>query len=438
MAIAFSENGVNNVKLYINIVNPCSTGVQVNISAPRLPSFPMRQEYVGPKEIIVIDIDTAKFEVEGTGKSGQGILLHSNDTELIITGLSTAYNSADMYFTRNATQLGTEYVIITYCYSDGLCQFVIVAMEDNTAIEILFPQYFASSIVFDGNSYSACDVMILTLQESQTFQLQSTSDLSGVKIISPNRKRFTVISSSPLTAVQNGGGGRDQVADIVPPLTAWGNEYIIVRRNSQDYLHDDIKFVAAAGGANISIFGCGPVINHFVVPHQIYLYQMTCERVHIISDEPVLVAHFPVGFGNGDPAMLFPTPVSHYVRQYTVYIPSGFDFCAIALVMNSLEVSTFNYSDTFIPWIRIGQSMFSTAWLENLNSGVVYIEHTSPFGGHVICEKAWSMSALTIGIGNFTSHEAQDHSKTSDSSESSTMPIVHGNYSSSLNQMMRP
>ncbi|OWF40667.1 IgGFc-binding protein [Mizuhopecten yessoensis] len=421
--IAFPENAVTKKNIFINIVNPLDTEVLVNISAPHIATFTPKEELVPPYDVIVIELDTADFQITGTGKSGKGILIQSNVSDLIISGLSFAWNSADMYIARKASQLGTEYIIITHCDRSRVCQFTVIADEDNAFIEIIFPHYFATSIVLDGKEFGPDDEMTLTLQKSQTFQIQSTSDLSGVKIRSTNEKLFSVLSGSSLTSVRV-GDGRDYMADMVPPIAAWGCEYLLVRRNLLQYGHDHIKFLASASGANISIIGCGPVLYHQILEYQTYLFNMTCERVHVISDEPVLIAHFPVGVNHGDPAMFFPTPINHYVSKYTVYIPPGFGYCAITLVMETLHVNTFNLSkvtDLFSPWKEIEQSLYSTSLVDNLKSGVLEMTHTSPFGGHVICEMDWAIMALTIGLGNVTLKGTQEYTSSTAIAESSTI-----------------
>ncbi|OWF53133.1 IgGFc-binding protein [Mizuhopecten yessoensis] len=420
-------NSGKNVQIYINIVNPLDTGVLVNISAPRISSFTTKQERVPPKDVIVIEINTADFEITGTGKSGKGILIQSNVSDLIITGLSFALISADMYFARKASQLGTEYIIITHCERNGICQFAVIAREDTTVLEIMFPQYFATSVVFDGTVYGPGDIMVLTLQETQTFQIQSTSDLSGVKIMATNEKRFSVLSGSSQTSMKN-SHAHDYIADMVPPLAAWGSEYVLVRRNLTQYFYDYVKFAVAASGANISIIGCGAVLYHQIPKFQTYLFNMTCERVHVISNEPVLIAHFPVGVNHSDPAMFFPTPINHFISKYTIYIPPGFIYCAIAFVIETRQVNDFNFNSftgSFTNWQEIDQSVYSIAWARDINSGVMEINHTSPFGGHVICERPWVIVALPIGLGNVILKEPQDHLSPSIIADSLTTQNVY-------------
>ncbi|XP_033759686.1 uncharacterized protein LOC117341926 [Pecten maximus] len=373
-------------------------------------------------------MNTADFEIVGTGKTDKGIIIQSDSSELIITGLSSAYNSGDMFLVRDATQIGTAYGVLTHCDKTYVCQFAVISLENDTIIVITFPGYYSASFTFEGINYGPGDAMTITLQESQTFQIQSTSDLSGVKLLSTNKKRFSVLSGSALTNVKP-SFARDHIADIVPPITAWEKEYILVRRNLVEYLYDQVKLLAGGRGANVSIIGCGYVVDQRILGYQTYIYNMTCERVHFISDEAVLIAHFPLGVRHGDPAMFFPTPLHYHVREYSVYIPPGFENCALALVMETIHSNSFNLSrisSSHTLWTEISQSKYSTAWLNNLNSGIVEIRHTSSFGGHLICEMEWSMIALTIGIGNLheTLRKPQEYSTTTIAGSSTT----RGNY----------
>ncbi|XP_060075392.1 uncharacterized protein LOC132555068 [Ylistrum balloti] len=424
--IVFSKNDGRDVELYVNLVNPSDNVVLVEISAPGVPTFTTRHQLVEAKNVSVTKVTTTNFEIDGTGKSAKSILIRSNDTDLIVIGLSAALNSGDMFFARNATQLGTEYFIITYCDIDRICQFAITATEDNTLIEVTFPGYFVPSDVFIGTNYSPGEVISMTLEKSQTFQIQSMSDLSGVKILSTNGKRFSVLSGCVFTRVQN-GYNRDHLADIVPPIAAWGTDYIIVRRRVTEFEREYVKIGTADDGANVSIFGCGSTVYQHIPDSQTFLYNLTCQRIHVRSDVPVLVAHFPVAVPNGDPAMFFPTPISQYVSEYAVYIPPGFKNCALALVMETVHTLTFDlakFSSQFNNWKEIQNSVYSTAWLKRLHSGVVEIHHTSPFGGHVICEQEISMTALTIGLGNVTLNEPQLYSSTTDTDGSTTETLT--------------
>ncbi|XP_069117063.1 uncharacterized protein [Argopecten irradians] len=412
--LAFTKNDVSDVKLYINIVNPSNTGIHVNVSAPGIASFQTRRKYVGPKEALVEELYTAGTEIIESGITSKGILIHSNNTEFSVTGLSFRENSAAAYLARTIEQLDTNYIAMTHCDPTYTCQITVISSMDNATIDIELPELFTSEIAFDRNVYGPGDILEITLQEAQTFKINSMSDMSGAKIYSTNGKRFSVLAGSSLTSITE-GGGRDHIADMVPPTSTWGKDYVIVWHATRlDSAH--VKVLAASGGANISMIGCERVEEHRLLELKSYFYVIDCERVIIVSDVPVLVTQFLVNYSHKDPAMFFPIPPQHFVNKYNVFIPPGFDYCAMNLITETTYTTTFTlsaFTSSFSEWTEIVQTAYSTAWLMNLDSSVMEIMNTSPFGGHVMCKTSTAIIAFPIGLGIAPANELQGSSSTS-------------------------
>ena len=130
--------------------------------------------------------------------------------------------------------------------------FMVVAVEDNTQIEIT-PSVFTLS----GNQPNV--PFTITLNAGQSYQVKSKADLTGtrIRVIGDNPadcKNIAAFGGNKWTSVGNCGGANDHLFQHLYPIKTWGTEYLHVSmagRSSGEL----VKVVAAENNTNVFVDG---------------------------------------------------------------------------------------------------------------------------------------------------------------------------------------
>ncbi|MGY6741324.1 MAG: PKD domain-containing protein [Cecembia sp.] len=173
--------------------------------------------------------------------------------------------SADGTVVLPVSSLGKEYYVkshfeimtapTSYNYSPNVNDeslFMVVAVEDNTQIEIT-PSVFTLS----GNQPNI--PFTITLNAGQSYQVKSKADLTGtrVRVVGDNPedcKNIAAFGGNKWTSVGNCGGANDHLFQQLYPVKTWGTEYLHVAmagRSSGEL----VKVLAAENNTNIFVDG---------------------------------------------------------------------------------------------------------------------------------------------------------------------------------------
>ncbi len=169
-------------------------------------------------------------------------------SDIVVYGLNRANATADSdaFLALPSDALGDDYILASLraaaaaaardadVTSDVFSQAGVVATQPNTTLRVLFPdlssQYkrktFGSGTAVLSEGERSFNV---TLDEFQTLQLESATDLTGVNIISD--KPVTVISGSTVRVggAEEGGAGRcDHYSEQLSPTRSWGRSFATV------------------------------------------------------------------------------------------------------------------------------------------------------------------------------------------------------------------
>ena len=184
----------------------------------------------------------ADFIPQGVAK-GNGLIKITADKPV---GLYAMHSSQDMacdgYVAVNTDTMGVQYYIVTFDQmGKHLSEFVIMAHGGSTSVTITLPNLGSSvQVIYNGLSYHSDNVLTVTLEEMELFQVQSGGDLSGTKVVS--NKPIGVLAGSVETAaaplsVLN--PDTNHIVDTLLPVDQWGNLIFTVpvsNRNSPDIL----------------------------------------------------------------------------------------------------------------------------------------------------------------------------------------------------------
>ncbi len=248
----------------------------------------------------------------------KGIHITSDqDISVIFKAPSYGATVDESYLAIPAKNLGTEYFNISTTshsfspyqpYGDyaSLQRINVVATRDNTTIEI------------EGNR--------IKLNKGQSYQFQRfiITDFTGYYIRSD--KPISVISGVDCTYIPQDCGVCDSLLAQIMPTSIWGREFLTAPLYSPAS-SDFIRIVSADDNTEINF-------QDEITSESIYLdkgqwIQVDVEGpTRISSDKPVEVAQYAKGYycaGVGDPFEMLIIPTDMAIRDYPLYVPTGFD-----------------------------------------------------------------------------------------------------------------
>jgi gliding motility-associated-like protein len=247
------------------------------------------------------------------------------------------------------TELGNDYMVIAHDddipVSGGMSEFVVVATEDNTTLDIT-PSTFTIGFHPAGIPFST------TINKGQIYQVQAYGDLTGSAITARNNKKIAVFSGAKYADVAC--GATNHVYDEDYPTASWGNEYVVcpfIRTIGTLF-----RILSKENGTLV-YFNCN---NPLVINKGKYLDTILFVPAHIVSSHPVAVGQFKLGqscSSKGDCSFFMNTPIalcSHKAVFAQIISLAGSQFSdhyanVITQTANTSLVTFDNASVTFYP-----------------------------------------------------------------------------------------
>ncbi|WP_316812393.1 PKD domain-containing protein [Pedobacter heparinus] len=329
-------------KMYLYITSDVSTTAEVRIGGQHIPGSPFT---ITANQIQAVPIDPAVLNVyigsSDVTENGKAIQVIAEKPVVVYAHIFRAARSGATLVLPTKV-LGREYYTANYVQNKpgganpvAYSQFTIVAVEDNTIVEIT-PK--AKEL---NNRYAAGQTFQITLQKGQIYQYQSETDLSGSHILSIADasgicKPVAVFSGSSWVGfcsnVTGSGSGGDNLYQQLYPITAWGKEFITAPfiRKPYDvfrvYFSKDNTTLNVNGTNNPSTFNKGT------------FYEFNSSEANTIkASEPISVVQYQISQGcdpmnqgsggnnqpppphPGDPEMTVLNPVEQTLSKITVY-----------------------------------------------------------------------------------------------------------------------
>ena len=311
--------------------------------------------------------ETSSYETA----SNKGLQIVTTDiVSVYCTNIAT--NSFDASYVLPVQALADDYIIQTYeqsttsnpsgttDFSEYLTSaFLIVATEDNTIIDIT-----PSTNTLGGKP--ANEEFSVTLQKGESYQVRSTSngshrDLSGSRVTSRDcTKPIAVFNGNTLTAVPNVSNGLDHIFEQAMPLRSWGKKFVVTQSSSRR--RDFVKVTSSANdniikknGTEIATLQAYESLSfelssqdkscyiETTVPSAVYLYNTTSSDDHD-------------GSNNGDPSMLWISPIEQRMSEVTFTTFSGsasnsssIDYQYVNIIVASEDINNVTFDNTSIP-----------------------------------------------------------------------------------------
>jgi len=313
----------NYVDITITSVYECKYDIYIGKS-----KVPFDSGTVSPDAPKRITFDWNQVEARGSEVIQEKAIHLVSDNPLNVFAMNWGLATADAALIFPTESLGREYY--TMCYSPRVnwlpgwynSEFMIVASEDNTTVEI------TPSKVTD-KSKPANTTYSITLNKGELYQVQSVSlpdssargkgDLSGSYIKSD--KPVALYSGSKCTTVpgDHDDASGDHLYEQIPPLQTWGRKFIAVPLKSRE--KDTYRILAAEDNTTIHIGNKTPVLLNKGKYYDFML--LKTEPSLIESDKPVLLAQYSNSqsvdglLGEGDPFMVIVSPVNQAREKVT-------------------------------------------------------------------------------------------------------------------------
>ena len=255
--------------------------------------------------------------MKGFNKEKKGILISSNVT-ISVYATNARENSRDVHVVFPTPSLGTEHIAVCFTPRDKSL-IGIVALTDNTLVQIRLKLQRNDNISYEGKTYCSGDVLQVFLNKLESFQVQHRKDLTGTVVIS--NQAVAVLSGNVCASVPSKGETCSHLAAQIPSLSKWGKSFItipVAHRN----IGDVFRVVSAYNKTLVSI---GEGQNFTLDAGEFRQFELKSnENRSIICSKPSMLVQFNKDSrGNvySEPFTLIIPPTEQYGFSYDLVIP---------------------------------------------------------------------------------------------------------------------
>ena len=296
-----------------------------------------------------------RFKVQSVSDRNKGLKIKAEQSkQILVFALNEELHSVEGFTALPCTHLPSvsvyEYYAVsvppsTTRQSTADSAFLIVACSNDTTVSVT-PVQTVDHPSIPGSRVSGGDTFTVTLQERETFYVQSRQDLSGSRVQSTAPISF--FTGHECGNVPADVAECDHLVEQIPPTVTWGRQFIIAptaTRTAEDIIkviasEDDtegqVSCIDSDGNEerfNLTLSSAGRFIE-LRLPSDTYCFSE--------ATKPVLLVQFTPGGGadgvdNGDPFMVMVPAVSQYLKNTTFSTVSG-----LGLFFN-------NYANIFVP-----------------------------------------------------------------------------------------
>ena len=359
----------------VKVTSPRWSTPYINVSAT-----------INPGMVHKFEIDPA-LRQEGTSLSSKAILVEST-TDVVVYGVNMELFSNDGFLALPTNVQGTRYYTVSYWPAEIKTQFGIIGLTDGTVVDIRLPNPSsgAVSVTYNGVTYGNGQFLKVNLNRFDTFQAQSSGDLSGTFIQSSHN--VSVFSGNVRTNVGS-GNSRDHLVEQLPPLSSWGKRFATVPIPGRT-TGDIFRIVASLDNTNVFIVGEG----NFTIAKAGQVAERILSSAHnhyIEASAPILVVQIvysQLSFAEpADPAMLLIPPVEQWSRDYNFVAPhysggdSGGDYTNHLMVVvdaSQKDGLLLDGQQLSITWTEIPSTSFVGGQVNVSSNSVHNFRHNSP------------------------------------------------------------
>ncbi|CAH1244450.1 FCGBP [Branchiostoma lanceolatum] len=344
-------------------------------------------------QVTVVLLPPSDVEMIGSQKGNWAVSVTADD-EIVVYGTSRG----DGFLALPTDVLGKEYFVpcstvmmVSRSVSSGgemgmmmmmamemaamPTEFGVVGVEDGTTVNII-P---STSVTFDGQSYSAEETIIVSLNRMESLQIQAQyGDLTGSKVTSD--KSVAVFSGNKFNLAFDADGNEGQVLEMVPPVDTWGQEFVVVPLRDSN---GDSKIRVLAARDNTQVRITGQTARTLAAGKYWELNLQSDQYSYVVSTAPVLVIQYRVKIINDIPSddlMMVIPPVSQFVTEYSFTATPGAKH-HVNIVIKTSEIGGLRLDgaalDVSSNWTAVPETDMSAARVD-IPAGTHTLAHDSP------------------------------------------------------------
>jgi len=250
--------------------------------------------------------------------------------------------STDGYFAFPTRRCSTRYIIPSFKPVNSIFDSVIgIGGLHNDTLVTVSVRLESGAVALGEHPYYDGDVINITLQEYETFQMANWNDLTGSKIQSS--RPVCVVSGTGAAKVEGVYGSH--LSEMVLPVEAYSYVFIIPELYTRS---ESLIRVIPKDNYTSLMINTHPVSLKFERFHQFTAYS---EVPNIISsDKPVLVMLYAKEVGDklGDPFMVTVPGITQYLSRYNFVVPDAGFTNYISIIVRESDLSGLRLDDTIV------------------------------------------------------------------------------------------
>ncbi|XP_033752348.1 uncharacterized protein LOC117336084 [Pecten maximus] len=323
-------------------------------------------------------------------KESKGILITSTK-DVVVSGSNAESESYDSFMALPTDVLGTNYSAVTFVPSVQACQVLVVGVNNDTDVSVTLGSALGDAKVTYGTvEYAAGSTINVSLNRFEMFQLQSSGDLSGTRIISNHD--VAVFSGNINTYVGSKTHLGSHLVEQLTPVKTWGRTFILAPI-PYTYVSVFFLFLASEDGTTIQVTGDFESMNYDVDAGDTIQIEFPYSRIgHLVANKPISVFEYSQGytdlFSSKNPTMILIPPIEQFATTYTFGTPSNsvsnyFVFMIKKEDYEGLKYDGGNFPLSSVYLKTMPESEFVTGSIF-ISTGSHIVRHSSPyvtFGG---------------------------------------------------------
>ncbi|RNI31521.1 gliding motility-associated C-terminal domain-containing protein [Rufibacter latericius] len=387
--------GISSMNLYVT--SDVNTNVKVAIGQGTATTYP-----VTANSVTVVPISPAVAYV-GSSEVIENKAIHvTAEAPVVVYSHIYHLNKSGATLVLPANTLGRSYYAISYHQTQYLdsraaSQLMVVALEDNTTIEIT-----PTATTLGGQPAGKTFSPSRPLKKGEVYQVRSMQDLTGTKIESVDSgvgtcKRIAVFSGSSYTAIPEPYNCSEQFSgdnlyQQLYPVSAWGKNFMTAPFKSRTS-GEIYRVLASKDNTVITVNGNSVSRNS----GQYFEFENTTAN-YITASEPVQVTQYTKSQMcdeiPSDPEMVLINPVEQTLKDITLYSSPFFQISShyINVTMKTADIGTFRLDGRPVSFTPVPA-----------NPAYSYAQNSVSAGNHTLTADS-GFNALAYGLGNFESY----------------------------------
>ncbi len=247
--------------------------------------------------------------VENDAVVNRGVHIVSNN-DINVFAMNYSAQTTDGSLILPVTAVGTDYYVMTYTPMFK-SEFAITAIEDGTQVRMI-----PSAATVGG--HAAGTAFDINLNKGEVYQVQSTGDLTGSRVISIGpKKKIAVFGGATCVQIPNGVVACDHLFEQMFPNNTLRRNFVTIPYATRTK-GDTYRILATRNGTTVNIDGSAPINLNAGQFHETLIGGASI----ISSNYPISVAQYSNGTGfdgvtASDPFFIMLSPVEQTREDIT-------------------------------------------------------------------------------------------------------------------------